>query len=380
MKVIHVALAVSLSVAARGHGTVVSPRSRNSVDYLVGVDTPVDWPYNADCANITGDECHNGQATFWYSQGCFFGCDECAHVDGRRNVDLCGKGGNGTLAEQYRTVNRDSEFNSVYDIYKHNPWRSPGRAPTADACGLAGGTPWGEEVPEAGDYTNTTFAHHGMKGSTLRPLPAPHMPPVWTLGTEAEVTWQVSNNHGGGYQFRLCRAEADTNQSLSEACFQQTPLEFVTEKQAIYFKNGTMVPVKGTFVTEGVWPVGSMWAMIPIPSDCLGPRCIPGPNDTDSTPNKCLPGEDDLVDGPCVPCPGTPGSDCSRCDNYCHSKKPAFEPHCPGCQGNRHDMAIRDVVKVPANLPPGKYVLGFRLDCEATAQVWNSCSDITLVR
>jgi hypothetical protein len=43
-------------------------------------------------------------------------------------------------------------------------------------------------------------------------------------------------------------------------------------------------------------------------------------------------------------------------------------------------MAIRDVVKVPANLPPGKYVLGFRLDCEATAQVWNSCSDITLVR
>lgn len=28
------------------------------------------------------------------------------------------------------------------------------KAPTANACGLAGGTPWGAEVGEAGDYTN----------------------------------------------------------------------------------------------------------------------------------------------------------------------------------------------------------------------------------
>ena len=44
------------------------------------------------------------------------------------------------------------------------------KAPTANACGLAGGTPWGAEVGEAGDYTNTTFAHHGMKGTDLKPL------------------------------------------------------------------------------------------------------------------------------------------------------------------------------------------------------------------
>jgi hypothetical protein len=30
-------------------------------------------------------------------------------------------------------------------------------------------------------------------------------------------------------------------------------------------------------------------------------------------------------------------------------------------------------------LPPGQYVLGWRWDCEATAQVWSSCSDVTLV-
>lgn len=46
-------------------GAIISPRSRNSVDYLVGVNTPKDWPSNGDCTNITGDACYNGQADFW---------------------------------------------------------------------------------------------------------------------------------------------------------------------------------------------------------------------------------------------------------------------------------------------------------------------------
>ena len=37
--------------------------------------------------------------------------------------------------------------------------------------------------------------------------------------------------------------------------------------------------------------------------------------------------------------------------------------------GNNHDIAVRDFVKVPAGLTPGRYVLSFRMDCEATAQV-----------
>ena len=106
--------------------------------------------------------------------------------------------------------------------------------------------------------------------------------------------------------------------SILHLCASQAhPLDFVTEKQGIYFRNGSILPIKGTFVTEGVQPegvcvvgcmhrgmkemrnesddesvvcAGSMWSMIPIPSDCLGPRCIPGPNDTDTTPHKCLPG------------------------------------------------------------------------------------------
>ena len=35
-------------------------------------------------------------------------------------------------------------------------------------------------------------------------------------------------------------------------------------------------------------------------------------------------------------------------------------------------VGIVDVLKVPADLPAGKYVLGWRYDCEATAQVGRS--------
>ena len=37
-----------------------------------------------------------------------------------------------------------------------------------------------------------------------------------------------------------------------------------------------------------------------------------------------------------------------------------------------------DYLKVP-DVPPGEYVLSFRWDCEASAQVWQSCADITIV-
>lgn len=57
--------------------------------------------------------------------------------------------------------------------------------------------------------------------------------------------------------------------------------------QGVVLKNGTVVPIKGTFVSEGTYPAGSMWSTLPVPSDWLGPRCLPGPNDTSSTPNAC---------------------------------------------------------------------------------------------
>ena len=151
-------LSLLLPALVAGHGAIVSPRSRNSVDYLVGVNTPKDWPSNAHCANITGDKCENGQADFWYSQGCFIGCPTCDNESGRRQIDLCGLGMNATLNDpKYRSVNRNATAGSKEDIYKHNPWRAPGSAPVANACGLAGGAPGLKEGSEAGDYTTTKY-------------------------------------------------------------------------------------------------------------------------------------------------------------------------------------------------------------------------------
>ena len=45
--------------SVHAHGAMTKPRSRNSVDYLIGVNEQT-------CSNITGDACHNGQASFWY--------------------------------------------------------------------------------------------------------------------------------------------------------------------------------------------------------------------------------------------------------------------------------------------------------------------------
>ena len=39
------------------------------------------------------------------------------------------------------------------------------------------------------------YASHGMRGVDLPPIPG-YVPPVWTAGGEAEVTWQIRNNHG----------------------------------------------------------------------------------------------------------------------------------------------------------------------------------------
>ena len=42
------------------------------------------------------------------------------------------------------------------------------------------------------------------------------------------------------------------------------------------------------------------------------------------------------------------------------------------------NVTTYDRLRVPEHLPPGEYVLGFRWDCESSAQVWQSCADITI--
>lgn len=130
-------LAAAIVPLVAGHGAMVTPRSRNSIDYDENVShfPPSGGGDNwAWCQNMTGAPCNNGQSAYWYSQGCFIGCPECDHKSGRRQTDLCGKGFVGMLPDYAVAVNRNVERNGPLDIYRHNPWRAPGHAPVADAC------------------------------------------------------------------------------------------------------------------------------------------------------------------------------------------------------------------------------------------------------
>merc|ERR1711988_118344 len=147
-----------------GHGAVVFPPPRNNIDHQEspwsdGVPQPV--PAVSDPRNgfwcpvpgplfdgtLTG---HNGQACFWFSNGCSIGCPECDGTTRGPSIhtnktDICGKNYKATVCDPaLRTVNTGAECGSEKDSYYYSPWRAPGSAPVLDSCGMAGGAPeWG---------------------------------------------------------------------------------------------------------------------------------------------------------------------------------------------------------------------------------------------
>lgn len=118
--------------------------------------------------------------------------------------------------------------------------------------------------------------------------------------------------------------------------------------QVLRWSDGHEEQIEGTYVTEGVLPKGSMWAMNPLPE-----------SPTADFPPPCKAGTHPPVRAPMAV--GQYGTN-------------------PGpCAGNwPTTVNIMDTVRVPADLAPGEYVLGWRWDCELTAQVWSACADITI--
>ena len=128
-------------------------------------------------------------------------------------------------------------------------------------------------------------------------------------------------NHGGGYSYRLCPA----NETLTEACFQRTPLDFDRSAQVLRWSDGKTEYAMGdqaVFVDGDVtFPVNSTWARNPIPrifDSKLGlhdPASCPGPSTRAThSPPGCL-----AFPAPCpwdtyetkglLPCPGPTGSE-----------------------------------------------------------------------
>eukprot|EP00937_MAST-01D_sp_MAST-1D-sp2_P006255 g6255.t1 len=267
--------------------------------------------WGCNCANGS-QPCDVGQSCFWFSQGCTIGCDKCDGGGSNPNTrDRCGSGMNATVCDPlHRTYNRDAECNTAADEYRYNPWRAPGNAPVYDPCGMAGGGP--QEQGGEAKYTTTKFAKQGDLGSKV--LPALPTGTVWRRGSIATTKWSIRANHGGGYQYRLCKAD----RALTEACFQETPLPFATGVHMLEWAdspNATLNVAPGSlYINATHVPAAdgkSTWAMNPLPQ-----------------------------------------SDTGRC-----SGRDPF------------NTLIVDALTVPVSLEPGAYVLGLRWDCEKSAQM-----------
>mmetsp|Transcript_83229 Transcript_83229/g.165229 ORF Transcript_83229/g.165229 Transcript_83229/m.165229 type:complete len:384 (+) Transcript_83229:34-1185(+) len=372
-------LASWLVFKVAGHGNLISPPCRNAIDrFLPGFQGGKSPSDSCNCGDSRRG-CQEGvrapgggQPCLWFSQGCIIGCPRCSGIGSHSggphsdNKGLCNSTARPTLPKWAWTMNRKAAEGSADDTYRLNPWRAPGRAPVSDACGMAGGTTRAHAGPGVAIFSDSKFAKMGDLGSeVLRPYPSGA---IWSAGTAVEVSWGIRYNHGGGYQYRLCPA----NEKLTEECFMKTPLKFVQTKQVLQWKNGTRFPINGTFVNEGTWPVGSTWAMNPIPRI-----------DFDSHSS----GQPAGFAG-CSFVHGAPtGPSCRQ-----------FNPPCPwdegwysqpgrqhsvdvegACSGDWTGGVIIDQVVIPADLAPGQYVLGWRWDCEETSQVWASCADVTVV-
>jgi hypothetical protein len=251
---------------------------------------------------------------------------------------------NATICDpKLRTYNTDAPCNSEADIYRYNPWRAPGAAPVLDSCGMAGGGP----VAEKGEakYTTTRFAKVGDLGSKLPPAPTGV---VWEVGSVAVAKWSVRANHGGGYQYRLCPAE----EALTEECFMRTPMRFATSQHTLEFSNSSdrtqpveRFVVPGRYVSDGTLPVGSTWARNPLPYS--------NAENAARAPFTFNPPCDETID--------RTKSDTGKCSGR-----------------DPYNTLIADELTVPS-VPPGKYVLSLRYDCEKSAQVWTNCADVEII-
>jgi len=360
-------LLAALAVAmANAHSILISPRPRNAIDTLderwgSNGSSPDIWQpqfgnvVGAACACRNGTEpaCLSGQTCLWMSVGCTIGCKECdGGMVGNKpvgtnpnGIDRCGSGKKATNNNPlHRTFNRNCTgacIGSVDDYTKFNPWRAPGSAPVYDPCGRAGGGP--RPTSGKGEYVTTAYAKLGDLGSKLPTMPSGA---VWQAGSVVEALWSVRANHGGGWQFRLCPSSS----ALTEECFQQTPIPFAGDSKMM-MSNGEMLQLNSTFVSEGTLPEGSTWQMNPIPM--THDYTSHGDTKGHPFPPQC---QNDHC-----PAGGCPGLSQGLCSGEWIS-----------------NITMYDQLRVPAYLTAGEYVLGFRWDCESSAQVWQACADITI--
>lgn len=366
--------------SATAHGGLTTPLPRNSFNRPL---------------NTTGRQALPPFYSNYYDDGCLVGCDNCRHHGamitntsmipwgppenvgctvngvpvgpGLRNLSLPGAN---TLPDYARTWNRLGEkinANPILGDWQHfQPWRAPGAARIRNPCGLLCDHCTDPDDPSRPILTN---------GSSLPSLTTPTT--RWTAGGVAEVGWALMVNHGGGYQYRVCKK----GRAMTERCFQASALAFVDNVTTIRHVDGSAGDFTIPAVDVGgdaVVPKGSTWRRDPIPACACdaGLDC----RHAGSARGRSLQWLDAFLMPYSNATTGPPGCQ--------HGTM--FEPPWPqgygymaertdqgGGRSPRFDYEMVDRVKVPAEA--GAYLLSWRWDTEQKSQVWSSCADILVV-
>mmetsp|Transcript_99003 Transcript_99003/g.154770 ORF Transcript_99003/g.154770 Transcript_99003/m.154770 type:complete len:412 (-) Transcript_99003:100-1335(-) len=392
-----------LPVLASAHSALTIPPPREAIDanekpWAGRVPQPIPFepwcPFpsheaaHKDSRNISGA---NGEACFWFSNGCAIGCDACdgstrgpvPHFECVKGQDesscdvvpptkpkpiefgpqapICGPKApaprapgtsmNATICDPIqRTVNTAAKCGAADDYYYFSPWRAPGYAPVIDSCGTAGGRIPGQGAGGFGaDYVNTTHVKLGDLGSkTLKPRPTGVK---WIAGMEYEVAWTIQANHGGGYSYRLCPA----NETLNEECFNKYPLTMVGQSALRWGGvGGRTLFYDAVTVTEGT-KAGVMWRKNPIPRAW---KTKDGKWGQGSNHNQTGMGFEPVCEDHGMDMTGTQQS-------------------CTGMWGP-FNLEIVDKVLIPAEFSSGNWVLNWRMDQEESNQIWQSCADVSI--
>lgn len=300
--------------------------------------------------------------------------------------------GKPTLPQAMRSYNVDVSGGPA-DWSSTTPWRAPGTAPVfGSGCGVAGGNVIA--LPNGGDFDGI----QGLDGAKL-PKKQPH---VWQRGSVQEVAFAITANHGGGYQYRLCKSNGLS--LVSEECFQRTPLAFVGDTHWVQYGNQTFqydkmvtlprFPIPRHATTVGTHPAGSSWARIPVPGCKLCDQSVCGapllPNMSETFKPGGIYGPDETFHG------GLAWYRQQQCAQGCSGLNltacppgwTQFPEPLPGISGYTglyppvgragFPYSVVDQVKIPADIEPGEYLLSWRWDCEQSHQIWQNCADLRI--
>ena len=369
-----------ISHSVLGHGSLTTPLPRNSF---------------GESLHKTGKQAISPSFANYYDDGCLVGCDSCKHhgatmpnttmipwgppenVACAVNGVLVGPGlhnislpGANTLPNHARTWNRlGDKVNAnpiLGDWQQFQPWRAPGAARIENPCGLLCDHCMDPDDPTRPHLTN---------GTLLPPLKS--SPMHWPAGGVAEAGWALMVNHGGGYQYRLCKK----GHAMTEQCFQAGALAFADNVTTVRHVDGSRadftIPALDVRGSQVVVPRSSTWRRNPIPACACdsGLNCHHGDSGRGMTYawlraffvpySNATNGPPGCMHGTMFEPPWPQG--------YGHIAERADEG---GGRSPKFNYELVDKVRVP--MEAGEYLLSWRWDTEQKSQVWSSCADVVV--